>query len=194
MQAVASSQYHHHPSVSQHSGMLEALLDSFSGAVIVCEPGGRVEYANQAAEQQLCLDLQGHRLGLAGTGNGLRFKRAVRALRDAPDQPQGLELQIGGRPCIFQVSFLDGKQRWLRLVSCSALVAGTDPLALAAQQYRFTPAETDVASYLLQGKSANDIAAIRHSSRETVRSQIKSLLQKTGTRRQAALITLLGGY
>jgi DNA-binding CsgD family transcriptional regulator len=59
------------------------------------------------------------------------------------------------------------------------------------QLYGFTPAETEIANGLATGFSPEGIASIRGASVETVRSQIKSLLLKTDTRRQIDLVRLL---
>ncbi len=64
-------------------------------------------------------------------------------------------------------------------------------LLALAETLRFTPAETDILSGILSGFSVEAIAARRGVSRETVRSQLKSLYAKTGARRQADLIRLL---
>jgi len=192
--AVRSTANYHHRTSNQDLALLEALLDSFSRAVIVCDRAGNVEYSNQAAQQKLNPGLLDISIGHAGTANGVRFQRAVRALRTTAAQSQRLKLQTADRVCVFRVDFLDDQQRWLRLVSCDGGANASQALALAAEQYQFTPAEMDIARHLLHGRSSAEIAALRCSSRETVRSQIKSLLQKTGVHRQAALIALLGGY
>jgi DNA-binding CsgD family transcriptional regulator len=57
--------------------------------------------------------------------------------------------------------------------------------------YDLTPAETEVAILLAQGFAPAQIAERRAVSIETVRNQIKALLQKTGTRRLGNLIALL---
>jgi DNA-binding CsgD family transcriptional regulator len=63
---------------------------------------------------------------------------------------------------------------------------------LMRSQYGFTRAETEVASGLLTGYSVEEIAALRHVSVATVRDQLKRLFGKTGTKRQAELVRLLG--
>lgn len=57
--------------------------------------------------------------------------------------------------------------------------------------YRFTPAELQLASALISGRSASEYAAFRGVSVNTVRCQIRSLLEKTGLNRQTDLIRLL---
>lgn len=64
----------------------------------------------------------------------------------------------------------------------------TDVLAAL---FDLTPAEARVASQLVEGHSLEGIAGRSGRSRETVRSQIKSVFKKTGTMRQAELVALL---
>ncbi len=56
--------------------------------------------------------------------------------------------------------------------------------------YRFTPAETEIANGLLMGYSAEEIACLRRVSAATVRQQMKCMLGKTGTSRQAEMVRL----
>lgn len=62
---------------------------------------------------------------------------------------------------------------------------------LIQEAFGFTDAEAQVASQLLKGMSLSDIAESTSRSRETVKSHLKSLFKKTGTRRQAELVSLL---
>jgi DNA-binding CsgD family transcriptional regulator len=54
-----------------------------------------------------------------------------------------------------------------------------------------TPSEARVADLLLQGIDTSEISAKLHITLETARLQVKRLLNKTGTRRQAELLRLL---
>ena len=53
------------------------------------------------------------------------------------------------------------------------------------------PAETRIAAALLEGRELLEIVRIYAVSRESIRSQLKSIFLKTGTRRQADLVALL---
>ncbi len=59
--------------------------------------------------------------------------------------------------------------------------------------FGLTPAETRLVEHLLKGESLNEIAEHVRVSRETLRSQLRSLFTKTQTRRQAELIARLLG-
>ena len=54
-----------------------------------------------------------------------------------------------------------------------------------------TPSEAQVAAHLAQGRSIEEIAAAKGTSANTVRTQVKQALAKTGTRRQGELIALV---
>ncbi|TAJ27373.1 helix-turn-helix transcriptional regulator [Bosea sp. TND4EK4] len=56
-----------------------------------------------------------------------------------------------------------------------------------------TPGEARVTRVLTSGQSAADIARACGVSVETVRSQIRSILQKLGMHRQAELVGFLAG-
>lgn len=53
---------------------------------------------------------------------------------------------------------------------------------------RLTPRESEVLDHLLQGRSAEQVAATDHVSVATVRAQIRSLLSKLGVRSQLAAV------
>lgn len=58
-------------------------------------------------------------------------------------------------------------------------------------RFSLTEAEGVVAQLLAEGKSVSEVSTIRQRSPHTVKSQVKSILQKTNTRRQSELIHLL---
>jgi DNA-binding CsgD family transcriptional regulator/PAS domain-containing protein len=65
------------------------------------------------------------------------------------------------------------------------------PAEIFSLLFGLTPAEARLASALLAGKSLSEAAELYSVCQETVRTQIKSVFQKTGTRRQGELIRLL---
>lgn len=66
------------------------------------------------------------------------------------------------------------------------------PDALLNGLFDLTPAEARVARALVEGGTINGFALDAGLSRDTVRGHVKSVLGKTGTRRQAELVGLLG--
>lgn len=71
---------------------------------------------------------------------------------------------------------------------------GSVPTAEVLQGlFDLTPAEARVARGIGDAQSIDDIATALGVSRETVRSQLKAVLAKTGVTRQAELVSLLAG-
>lgn len=67
------------------------------------------------------------------------------------------------------------------------------PLQRLQQRYALTAAEAAVLDLLGQGLPVSDIAVARGVSPVTVRSHLRALFDKTGLRRQAALVRLVAG-
>lgn len=63
--------------------------------------------------------------------------------------------------------------------------------ALLAQTFNFSPSEARTAALFAKGFSIEEVAKAAGLSRETIKSQLKTIFAKTGTRRQVGLITLL---
>jgi DNA-binding CsgD family transcriptional regulator len=85
-------------------------------------------------------------------------------------------------------------------VRCSCVVVITPvtlPQAPAVELvqalFDLTPAEARVARSLTAGGTLDEIAAAGDVSRNTVRTQLRGALEKTGCRRQSELVALLGG-
>lgn len=62
---------------------------------------------------------------------------------------------------------------------------------LLARLFGLSPAESGLAAALAGGESVNDYAEARGVSLNTVRTQLKQALAKTGARRQAELVRLV---
>ena len=63
--------------------------------------------------------------------------------------------------------------------------------ALMQSLFDLTPTEAAIARRLSQGETAEQIAQATQKSVLTIRTQLKSVLAKTGTRRQSELVGLL---
>lgn len=62
---------------------------------------------------------------------------------------------------------------------------------MVAASFDLTPAEARVAIALARGASVVDVATELAVSPHTIRAQVKAVLAKTGTSRQAELVSLL---
>jgi DNA-binding CsgD family transcriptional regulator len=67
------------------------------------------------------------------------------------------------------------------------------PVELVRSLFDLTPAEARVARSLTTGETLETIAANTGVSRNTVRTQLKAVLEKTGCNRQAEVVALLSG-
>lgn len=182
----------------------EALLDSTPTASVLLDTAGDVIYANSAAREMMD-EADGLRLvsGRLAPVNGNQ-RQAFRSLvigaaaggADAAGEAIALERRSGKRPLqVLVTPFRNGDP--YRSLS-RVLVLATDPEkvvhfpdAVLRALYDLTPAETEIANGLLTGFSLDEVASLRRVSVATVRSQMKSLLGKTDTRRQGDLVRLL---
>jgi DNA-binding CsgD family transcriptional regulator len=64
------------------------------------------------------------------------------------------------------------------------------PVELVQSLFDLTPAEARVARSLAAGDTLDEIAAVGSVSRNTVRTQVRGVLEKTGCRRQAEVVAL----
>jgi DNA-binding CsgD family transcriptional regulator len=67
------------------------------------------------------------------------------------------------------------------------------PSELLRMLFGLTSSEARLAISLLDGNSLSEAALLHEVGQETVRSQVKSIFQKTGTKRQEELMQLLVG-
>jgi DNA-binding CsgD family transcriptional regulator len=67
------------------------------------------------------------------------------------------------------------------------------PVELVMSLFDLTPAEARVARGLAAGKTVDDLAGDGNVSPNTVRAQVRGVLEKTGCQRQTDVVALLGG-
>lgn len=67
------------------------------------------------------------------------------------------------------------------------------PVELVQSLFDLTPAEARVARHLAAGETVEKIASVGSISLNTVRTQVRGVLEKTGCHRQAEVVALLGG-
>lgn len=77
------------------------------------------------------------------------------------------------------------------LVLLSELRSESSRASLWRARYRFTPAESRLAESLVSGLALRAVAERHAITYQTARTQLKSVLAKTGTRRQSELVSLL---
>lgn len=181
-----------------------ATLDSLSHGILLVSRDCRVVHANQAAEaivsavDGLSLGSKGslataksdetselHRLivgcSIPAGGGALSLTRpSGRRALEAMVVPLGVHgLGVGSRRAIAAVFLRDPEAK------------ARPPAEILRNLYRLTPAEARLAVDLLAHRALEEIAETRRLSRETLRTQLKELFRKTGTRRQSELIGFL---
>jgi DNA-binding NarL/FixJ family response regulator len=79
------------------------------------------------------------------------------------------------------------------LVMTPVTLPQAPPVELVQSLFDLTPAEARVARNLTAGETVEKIASNGGVSLNTVRTQVRGVLDKTGCRRQTEVIALLGG-
>jgi DNA-binding CsgD family transcriptional regulator/PAS domain-containing protein len=187
----------------------EALLDAAAPAVFLLKHSGQVAYYNKSAERLIrqgdALRLVGRRLQTIHIPSHKKFEQLVAQAAKASGAeictPGGALLLPPNRESGNPLHVLVAPLRiYLSATSCSAhvVVIASDPsqkVSMTAQILRdlweCTPAEAELANHLVADRTLEEIAALRGVTKETIRTQTKSLMAKTDTRRQSQLVRLL---
>jgi DNA-binding CsgD family transcriptional regulator len=173
--------------------LLHRLVEALDFGVMLLETDGRVRFANRYARLALgagdVLGLTEDRITLHGPQQQRAF---LRALVEVADDRQRMLCLGGGVP-----GTKLALTRWHREADGSAVLLATlqtgerqqwPALRAYARERRLTEGEADVMQQLVLGDRPPQIAVRRGSSEGTVRSQIKSLLEKTGTHSMRELV------
>jgi DNA-binding CsgD family transcriptional regulator/PAS domain-containing protein len=186
---------------------LESALDALSTALIIVDAAHRIIFANRRAQRLLAANdgLVGFRGRLTTTSasNPATLRAALdKAVSVASGhgalQPQAIAVSRSNKRALQVVAVPCRSDAIERPRGAAAFVFVSDPdlkpvvrSEILQALFRLTPAEIRLATALLQGLSLSEFGAQNRVSKETVRSQLKAALSKTGTRRQSELITLL---
>jgi DNA-binding CsgD family transcriptional regulator len=179
-------------------------LDQLAAAVIVADSDGRVIQANRAAERVLQrgdgLTVRDGKLGALHVIDSERFEASIAAA--AAEQKTGAAIgrmrirrHDGHPPYMLTVAPL-GADLALYGRSLALIVFGdpdekTPSERELAEFFRLSPAESRLAVALLAGKKLVEIAGDFGVQITTLRTQLSSILRKTGVTRQVDLIRLL---
>ena len=178
-------------------------LSALSGAILIVDQHQLVRFANQAAEAMLA-----QRKGIQVKQG--RLTHANTTIRNSLAQLVK-EAATAGRGSATTLTGETGRKQRLMAVPLSArsrlatpwqiplvLLMISDPATqqlpperLLRQLFGLSQAEIRLAQALLTGMEATEYARDAGISANTVRSQLRSLFDKTGTRRQTDLVRLL---
>jgi len=195
--------------LTDRSAGFEAALNSMATGVIFLGPEGRVFFMNRSAseivsERDGLVMTNAARLRAERAAESDRLSNAIRgAARKSNDGNVGGAMLVSrhGRPPLQVLVGPVSSSAALNFGfadSISAVAFVTDPARrqrpgaeVLRAMFGLSPAECRVALLLSDGHATREICDILGVTANTVRSQIKSVFLKTGTRRQAELIRLL---
>lgn len=194
---VSDAPMRHEASTAAISWAMQ-LLEQLAIGVVLLGAQGRIRHTNRAAAAILArcgaawLDDAGQ-LRLRPCRLARDLAKVVAELRRTDDGAR--TLTIGGNgdtaPLTIVATRSDPAEAGNPDAAITLLLVNRQPVVPAevlAERYGLTPAEAAVLHKLVLGHSVNEIAAKHGVSVSTVRSQLKTLLGKTRTRRQAAMV------
>lgn len=142
------------------------------------------------------------RVALVDSGADALLRQAIEALHDdLVGAPRSFAMRSSedDAPMIANLVPIRGAARDI-FVRCAAVLVMTQVgapqapgLELVQSLFDLTPAEARVARGLVVGKTLEEIAADQSVSRNTVRTHLRGVMEKTGCNRQAEVVALLGG-
>jgi DNA-binding CsgD family transcriptional regulator len=174
---------------------LAALVFDRAGAVLAANPliEGLSEHVRWLARD---------RVSLKDPGADTQFAQAIATL-DAESAPPARSFAVRGAQAaaarVAHVIPIRGAARdvFTRcagvLVLTPASLPNAPPVELVRSLFDLTAAEARVARSLAAGDTVRDIAEAGGVSINTVRAQVRGVLEKTGCHRQAEVVALLGG-
>ncbi|HEY1613039.1 MAG TPA: helix-turn-helix transcriptional regulator [Rhizomicrobium sp.] len=187
----------------EHARAASQTLAALGLPALVLSGGGKVLAVNQLVET-----LAGQVVWRGADRIALTDKHADRLLRQALERLAQLEGAVRSFPVrdvegiATQVAHLVPIRLAARDIfarSAAALVFSpitrpqAPPVELVQSLFDVTPAEARVARALAAGRKVGSIASERGVSVNTVRTQVRGLLDKTGSRRLTDLVALLNG-
>ncbi|WP_429286898.1 helix-turn-helix transcriptional regulator [Paraburkholderia sp. GAS206C] len=183
---------------ADHALISGAALDALPRAAIIVDAELNVHYLNRAAETVLrtstAVNVQMNRLTLNGQRLAQQLTHRVkRACLKVPEievtalyvheESDGPTIEISVVPLKPQLAAGLGRTQPLAMVLLRRPFHNTGWPDSATRPFALSRAEMAVAAAIAAGLTPGEYAASRGVQISTVRSQIKSILQKTGTRR-----------
>jgi len=179
-------------------------LDIAGIAAIFFDPLGRVTHINKAAQSLMDRDLRvvDHELRSFNEGETALIRRAIQQVlrseaRVGSELVEGVSIERSDqRPLYMRIQRLAGE---IDLFAYSVALAvieipeqqRTAQPSTLRKAFGLTEQEAMIAVRLCEGLSLREISEVTERSYETVRTHMKSILQKTGTSRQGELIALV---
>jgi DNA-binding CsgD family transcriptional regulator len=186
-------------------------LDGITAGMFLVDPGGRVVHANAAGKAMLA---EGDVVRASAGRLAANDAQADQSLRDAfasvsSDDAlgvQGIALPLiarsGDRYLAHLLPLTSGARRQAGVTFAAAAavfvrkaaVERLGPPEIIAKSYKLTPTELRVLLAVVEVGGAPEVAEALGIAETTVKFHLKSLFEKTDTRRQADLVKIVAGY
>lgn len=174
------------------------LFDAIGVGILLAGDGGRMISANAVGEVMLAdgrcvrIDLQG-RVAISDTDANDCFVRLLSQWRDGERQQART---VNGTKLTFVRLQKGARVQFFDAPSIAIIVEPPEqPVAVDVsgldRRFGLTRAEVRIVRGLLAGSSISDLSVEHNRSRETIRSQLKSVFAKTGVRSQLELMRLV---
>lgn len=180
------------------SAFADAALDAFPMAILRVAPGGAVVHQNRHGEELLRrrdgLTVRRGRLVATHEAGDLELQTAIQhALhRTGPVASMVSIRRPDGGPLSLMISPVSRRgQSQVLIIAHGPQFDGGVRRSRLSSLFRLSSAELELATGLLEGRTLSEIAAMRGVAVNTLRVQLRSILKKTGTSRQAELVALL---
>lgn len=175
-------------------------LDALAMPTLLFDASGRLAHGNRsagallAARQSLWIE-HGHLVTRDAEATRKLKLELGKTARAGPGQPSAMSAVVGlprrGRlPLLLMLAPMRLPGAALLFVFDPEATPGITA-ATVRRLFGLSPREAEVAAALCSGRTLDDLAAERGTSINTVRTQLKSVFNKTGTSRQADLVSLL---
>lgn len=180
------------------SAFADAALDAFPMAIFRITAGGMVCHQNrhggQILERADGLTVRGGRLVATHEASDLELQAAIyHALHrsgSVASMVSARKPEDGYLSLMVSPISRRGESQVL-IIAHGPQFDGGARRSRVSSLFRLSSAELELAMGLLEGHTLSDIAAIRGVAINTLRVQLRSILKKTGTSRQAELVALL---
>jgi DNA-binding CsgD family transcriptional regulator len=187
--------------VTQMCATLTETLHLIASPVLIVDGGGRLQFANRAAETLLSagdgLRLNRGTVVPSGRAQATLLAETLANLARGPDAARSpahdlaIQRPASDRPLLLRFAMLprseggDGPRIAVFVDLATGVARGIDRLQ---QTLRLTKAETRLLEGLVAGESLAELSEKQRVSVNTLRVHLSRLFQKTGTHRQAELV------
>ncbi|HWA69604.1 MAG TPA: PAS domain-containing protein [Rhizomicrobium sp.] len=176
------------------AGVLAAILDHLSIPIMLVDAKGAVLYANDTARvcAAAALTRAEHALPVQDHRDIARLRQAIGNACENEGQHAIVTGEAGAEPGVAVIVPLTGERNCaLVLMRGKTGIKQLLPNILR-ELFNLSAAEAEVAVALWRGADINQVARDRGVKRNTLRSQLASIMERTRTHRQAELVALVG--